>query len=133
MLAEIKMKNKKIVIYFSVIAVVGIATILILSARAKPFEDSPASHVEELKQIPEVAAFYQKYGHYGIDIFPDGAYNYQVGFQAQNDEEQWIMLRIDYLYGNPSSSTVFCTPNGIESQYRVSDNVLQYLKEQHCF
>jgi hypothetical protein len=107
--------------------------VLVLSAQAKPFDDHPANHVEDLKQIPEVAAFYEKYGHHGVDVFPDGAYVYQVGFQAENEEEQWIMLRINYLYGSPSSSTIFCTPDGIESQYRVTDNVLGYLKEQHCF
>ncbi|MEO9363318.1 MAG: hypothetical protein ABI348_05395, partial [Nitrososphaera sp.] len=67
------MKGKKIIVYFSILFVIGIAMILVLSARAKPFDDSPANHVEELKQIPEVAAFYQKYGHYDVDVFPDGA------------------------------------------------------------
>lgn len=127
------MKNKKIIIYLSVITVVGIALIISLSAGAKPFDDSPANHLEELKQIPEVDAFYQKYGHHGVEVFPDGAFIYQVGFQADNERGQWIMLRIDYMFGIPSSSTVFCTLDGIESQYRITDNVLEYLKEQQCF
>jgi hypothetical protein len=132
--SEIKLNNKKIVIYLSILVVIGIAMILVLSARARPFDDVPANHVEELKQIPEVAAFYQKYGHYGVDVFPDGAFTYQVGFQAENEEkQQWVMLRINYLYGSPSSSAVFCTPDGTGSQYRITDNVLGYLKEQHCF
>lgn len=131
MLVEIKITNKKIIVYFSVLSVVGAALLIVSSAGAKPFDDSPANH-EELKQIPEVAAFYQKYEQYGIDILSDGAFTYQVGFQAEN-EEKWIMLRINYLYGSPFSSTVFCTPDGIESQYRITNNVLGYLKEQQCF
>lgn len=127
------MKGKKIIVYFSILFVIGIAMILVLSARAKPFDDSPANHVEELKQIPEVAAFYQKYGHYDVDVFPDGAFTHQVGFQAEKEQGKWIMLRINYEFGIPSSSIVFCTPDGIESQYRITDNVLEYLKEQQCF
>lgn len=102
------------------------------AAQRKPFDDSPANHLEELKQIP-VAAFYDKYGHYGVDVFPDGAFTYQVGFQARNEDEQGIQLRVNYRFGTPSSFTVFCTPDGIGSQYRITDNVLGYLKEQHCF
>jgi hypothetical protein len=132
-LKEIEVKNKSIIIYFSVISVIGIALIIVLSAGAKPFDDSPAIHLEELKQIPEAAAFYQKYGHHGVDVFPDGAFTYQVGFQADNEQEQWIQLIISYRFGIPSSSTAFCTPDGIESQYWIKDNVLDYLKEQQCF
>lgn len=107
--------------------------IIVLSAQRKPFDDSPANHIEELKQIPEVAAFYEKYGHHGVDVFPDGAFSYQVGFQAENEQEQWIQLRINYRFGIPSSSTFFCTPDEIESQYWIRDNVLGYLKDQNCF
>ena len=131
-LAEIKITNKKIIIYFSAISVVGIALIIALSAKAKPFDDSPANHLEELKQIPEVDAFYEKYGHYGVDVFPYGDFSY-IGFEADGEEGQWIQIRINYRFGMPSSSTVFCTPDGIESHYRVKDNVLGYLKEQQCF
>jgi hypothetical protein len=46
----------------------------VLSAQAKPFDDFPADHVEKLKQIPEVAAFYNKYGPLGVDVLPDGAF-----------------------------------------------------------
>jgi hypothetical protein len=80
-----------------------------------------------------VDVFYEKYGHQGVDVFPDGAFTYQVGFQAENEQGQWIMLKINYRFGIPSSSIVLCTPEGIESQYRITDNVLGYLKEQQCF
>jgi len=107
--------------------------ILVFTSQRKPFDDSPANHLEELKQIPEVAAFYERYGQHGVDVYPDGAFSPQVGFHASNEDEQSIMLRIGYLYGSPSSFKVICTPNGIESQYRVTDNVLEYLKERNCF
>jgi len=115
--------------------IVGIAIVMVLAlfVKIKPFYDSPANHIEDLKRIPEVAAFYQKYGHHDVTVFPDGVYNYQVGFQATNEENNWIMLRINYVYGIPFSATVFCTPDGIESQYRITDDVLEYLKEQNCF
>lgn len=115
--------------------IVGIAAVVILAliVKVKPFYDSPADHIEELKKIPEVAAFYQRYGHHNVIVFPDGVYTYQVGFQATNEEGNWIMLRINYIYGMPLSTIAFCTPDGIESQYRITDNVLAYLKEQNCF
>lgn len=127
------MINKKIIIYFSVLFVIGIALLLAFASQRKPFDDSPTNHLEELKQIPEVAAFYDRYGDYGVNVYPDGAFTYQVGFQARHEDEQSIQLRVNYMFGYPSSFTVFCNPNGIESQYRVTDNVLEYLKERNCF
>lgn len=106
--------------------------ILVFASRAKPFDDSPANHLEELKQIPEVAVFYEKYGDQDVKVFPDGAYVYQVGFEAKNEEEQWIRLIVNYRFGTPSSFAVICTPDGAGSQYRVTDNVLEYLKERNC-
>ena len=117
------------------IIIVGIAIVVVLAllVKIKPFYDSPANHIEELKRMPEVAAFYQKYGNHDVTVFSDGVYNYQVGFQATNEENDWIMLRINYGYGMPFSATDFCMPDGIGSQHRITDDVLEYLKEQDCF
>lgn len=127
------MTNKKIIIYFAVLFVIGTTMLLAFASQRKPFDDSPANHLEELKQIPEVAAFYEKYGQHDVLVSPDGAFTYQVKFQAENEQEQRIQLRVNYRFGSPSSFTVFCTPDEIGSQYRVTDNVLEYLKERNCF
>ena len=119
--------------FLIIIGIVAIVIILVLFVRIKPFNDSPLNHIEELKQIPEVAIFYQKYGKYGIDVFPDGAYSYQVGFQAKNEKGQWIMLKVNYRFGIPSHVFVHCTPDGIQSQYTIRDNVSDYLKNNDCF
>jgi uncharacterized protein YxeA len=116
-----------------IISVIVIVIVIALFVRVKPFNDSPMNHIEELKQIPEVAMFYQNYEKYGIDVFPDGAYSYQVGFQAKNEKEQWIMLKINYRFGIQSDVFVHCTPEGIQSQYTIRENVLDYLKNTDCF
>jgi len=107
--------------------------ILALTVKTKPFDGYPGDHVEELKQIPEVSMFYEKYGDYGVSVFSDGVYSYQVGFQSGPSEDQWIMLKLNYRFGSLSNVLIHCTPEGIQSQYTVRDNVLEYLLEENCF
>ena len=113
--------------------IVASTVILALTVKTKPFDDYPGNHVEELKQLPEINAFYEKYGDYGVSVFTDGAYFYQIGFQSGTSEDQWIMLKITYQFGIPTNIFVHCTPQGIQSQYTVRDNVLEYLSEENCF
>jgi len=101
--------------------------------KIRPFYDSPSNHIDDLKKIDEVKVFFEKYGKYDVTVFPDGAYSYQVGIQAKNTEDQWIMLKINYWFGFPSNMLIHCTPEGIQSQYTVEDNVLEYLKNDNCF
>jgi len=113
--------------------IIAVIMILVLTVKIKPFDDYPGNHIEELKQIPEVNMFYEKYGDYGVSVFPDGAYSYQVGFQSGTSEDQWIMLKLNYRFGFLSNVLIHCTPEGIQSQYTVRDNVLEYLLEKNCF
>ncbi len=119
--------------FLIIIAIVFVIVILVFTVRIKPYDDWPGNHVEELKQIPEVNMFYEKYGHYGVLVFPDGAYSYQIGFQSGLSEDQWVVLKITYQFGIPSNIFLHCTPNGIQSQYTVRENVLSYLSEKDCF
>lgn len=112
---------------------VAVIVILALTVKTKPFSDYPGNHVEDLKQIPEVDMFYKKYEDYGISIFQDGAYSYQIGFQSGTSEDQWIMLKLNYRFGILSNVFVHCTPAGIQSQYTIRENVLEYLSEENCF
>ena len=114
-------------------SIIAVIVILALTVKTKPFDDYPGNHVEDLKQIPEVAMLYEKYGQYGISVFPDGVYTYQIGFQSGTSQEQWIMLKINYWFGFPSNIFVHCTPQGIQSQYTVRENVLEYLSQENCF
>ncbi len=116
-----------------IIIIISVIVILAFTAKIKPYDDWPSNHVEELKQIPEVNMFYEKYGNYGITVFPDGAFTYQIGFQSGLSEDQWIMLKVAYQFGIPSNIFVHCTHNGIQSQYTIRDNVLEYLSEENCF
>jgi len=81
-------------------SIIAVIVILALTVKTKPFDDYPGNHVEELKQIPEVAMLYEKYG---VSVFPDGAYTYQIGFQSGTSQEQWIMLNINYWFGFPTN------------------------------
>ncbi len=116
-----------------IIAIISVMVILAFTLKIKPYDDYPGNHAEELKQIPEVNMFYEKYGNYGISVFSDGAFNYQIGFQSGLSQDQWIMLKVTYQLGIPSNIFVHCTPNGIQSQYTIRDNVLEYLSEKNCF
>ncbi|QMU54762.1 MAG: hypothetical protein GKS07_07675 [Nitrosopumilus sp.] len=124
------MKTRLLIITTIMVAVV---VILALTVKTKPFDDYPENHVEELKQIPEISMFYEKYGDYGVSVFPDGAYSYEIGFQSGTSQDQWIMLKTTYHFGIPTDIFVHCTPNGIQSQYTVRGNVLEYLSEENCF
>ena len=124
------MKAKLLIIIGIVVAV---SILFALSVKTKPFDGYPADHIEELKQIPEVKMFYEKYGDHGVSVSPDGAYSYQVVFQSGTSEDQWIMLKLNYRFGLLSNALIHCTPEGIQSQYTVRDNVLGYLLEENCF
>ena len=124
------MKNRILLI---VIAVSAIIIFLASSMNVKPFDDHPANHIEELQKIPEVQEFYKKYGNNEISIFEDGAFSYQIGFQAKKSEDQWIMLKLNYRIGLFSNTLIHCTPDGIQSQYTIRDNTLEYLLEENCF
>ena len=123
------MRTRLLIIF----AIVTVIVILAFTVKTKPYDGLPSDHVEELKQIPEVNMFYEKYGDYGVSVFPDGAYFYQIGFQSGLSEDQWIMLKITYQFGIPSNIFVHCTPDGIQSQYTVRDNILEYISEENCF
>jgi len=43
------------------------------------------------------------------------------------------MLKVNYRFGFPSNVLVHCTPQGIQSQYTIRDNILEYLSEENCF
>ena len=117
-----------------IIVVISVIVILAFTAKIRPYgDDYPGDHIEELKQIPEVNMFYEKYGDYEVLIFPDGAFNYQIVFQSSLSEDQWIILKVNYQFGIPSNIFIRCTPNGSESQYTIRDNVLEYLLEENCF
>ena len=113
--------------------IIAVTVILALTVKTKPYDDYPGNHVEELKQIPEVGMFYEKYGDRGVSVFSDGAYSYQIGFQSGTSQDQWIMLKINYHFGILTNIIVHCTPNSIQSQYTITDNVLEYLSEGNCF
>ena len=125
--------------YLTIIAlilIIGIAISVILLAvliNIKPFDDHPSNHIEELQEIPEVDIFYKKYENYDIVVFEDGAFSYQIGFQAKNYEDQWVMLKLNYRIGILSNTLLHCTPDGIQSQYTIRDNTLEYLLENNCF
>ena len=123
------MKTKILIIVIALFVIIFLA----LYVKIKPFDSHPANHVDELQKIAEVKVFYDKYGDNHISVFEDGAFSYQIGFQAKNSEDQWIMLKLNYRLGFLYNTLVHCTPDGIQSQHTVRDGVLEYLLEENCF
>ncbi len=100
-------------------------------ARLKPYDSWPSNHVDDLKQIPEVAAFYSHYEDYGVLVFADGVSSYQIGFQAI-DEQKKALLKVNYFFGAPFSFSYSCWDG--DSGWGTSHSTLSVLiKEKHCF
>ena len=82
-----------------------------------PYDDWPGNHVDDLKKIPHVAAFYNHYGD-EILIWKESGMFYQLGFQATTDEK-YSQLIVTFFGGNPYSVTYSCTQHAKGNYERI--------------
>jgi len=109
---------------FAIIVLVSIFTWVVVDmiGDIPPYDDWPGNHVEDLKKIPHVAAFYNHYGE-DILIWKESGIFYQLGFQAITDEK-YSQLVVTFFGGNPYSVTYSCTAyneENYESILRITD------------
>ena len=89
--------------------VIASVAVFSLSNFAHPFLDDPSNHVSELRNIPEVRAFYDIYGSSVDDpVATDkGQDKYRIVFTAQTQETA-SQLEVYYLAWMPFSVTYKC-------------------------
>ena len=120
------MKTKyKILLVFTIVVLVSFFVWVVVDTIGDipPYDDWAGNHVEDLKKIPHVMAFYNHYGD-DILIWEESGRFFQLGFQATTDG-QYSQLVVTFFGGNPYSVTYSCTAyddgENYESILRITD------------
>lgn len=93
--------------------------------------------------LPEVKAFLKR--NPNADIFVDRSSHFQVWHSVRESDitgDNWndtstvepyvaLIVRLNST-GHPESTFVWCTPGGDEMQRKITNNVLNYIKEDGC-
>ena len=105
---KMKILYKALVTFAIIISISLFAWVVVnMIGDIPPYDDWPGNHVEELKKIPHVEAFYNNYGD-DVLIWKESGIFYQLGFQATADEK-YSQLVVTFFGGNPFSATYSCT------------------------
>ena len=109
----------KIILILAIIILAFISSWIIVNmiGDIPPYDDWAGNHVEELKKIPHVAAFYNNYGE-DILIWKESGRFYQLGFQATTDDK-YSQLVVTFFGGKPYSITYSCTANNEGNYERI--------------
>ena len=82
-----KTSHKILLVFTTIVLISMFAWIMVdVIGNISPCDDWAGNHVDDLKEIPHVEAFYN---HYGDDvlIWEESGRFYQLGFQATTDEK----------------------------------------------
>lgn len=98
----------KIVLIPSIILLAFISSWIIVNmiGDISPYDDWAGNHIEDLKKIPHVAAFYNHYGD-DILIWEESGRFYQLGFQFLSEDKRSHLIVI-FFAGKPYSVSYSC-------------------------